>query len=203
MTSKYRIVAAGVIAAVALSTAGPQVFADTAGPAPERNLKAELDNLHRVRPAAAHKTLPLISVEAAAAAQTARAAILADYLTALHKARVAAFLEALAAAETVRAAARPAATSGRSGRSGARGGDFFDCIRHHESRGNYGAVNHSSGAAGAYQFLPGTWDRTAAHAGRPDLVGVNPVYASPADQDALARHLHGWQGGRPWTGSGC
>src|SRR6476469_1746496 len=47
----------------------------------------------------------------------------------------------------------------------------------------------SSGGSGAYQFMPGTWNTNAAAAGRPDLVGVNPAAASPADQDAMAQHL--------------
>ena len=54
---------------------------------------------------------------------------------------------------------------------------------------------------GAYQFLQSTWDSTAAHAGRPDLIGVDPAAASPADQDALAANLYSWQGASPWGGS--
>ena len=80
-------------------------------------------------------------------------------------------------------------------------GNPLDCIKHRESRGQYDVVNSSSGAAGAYQFMPGTWNTNAAAAGRPDLVGVNPANASPADQDAMAQHLLATQGMRPWGGS--
>jgi len=80
---------------------------------------------------------------------------------------------------------------------------YLDCVVGRESRGNYGAVNSSSGAGGAYQFMPSTWNNTAAHAGRPDLIGVHPSQASPADQDAMAATLYQWQGGSPWAGPGC
>jgi muramidase (phage lysozyme) len=72
-----------------------------------------------------------------------------------------------------------------------------------ESRGNYSAVNSSSGAGGAYQFLQSTWNNTVRNAGRTDLVGVHPSNASPADQDAMAAHLLQWQGRSPWAGGGC
>jgi muramidase (phage lysozyme) len=62
-------------------------------------------------------------------------------------------------------------------------------------------VNRSSGAAGAYQFMPGTWNSTARSAGRSDLVGVHPASASPADQDAMAQHLLATQGLGPWGGA--
>ncbi|GIU85767.1 MAG: hypothetical protein KatS3mg009_0282 [Acidimicrobiia bacterium] len=41
---------------------------------------------------------------------------------------------------------------------------------------------------------------TAARAGRDDLIGVNPIDASPYDQDELAWTLYQWQGNRPWGG---
>ncbi|MCX7621281.1 MAG: transglycosylase family protein [Acidimicrobiales bacterium] len=96
--------------------------------------------------------------------------------------------------------AQPAANPSRSGSSGTNG--FLQCVKNRESRGDYGAVNRSSGAAGAYQFMPSTWNATARHAGRPDLVGRNPATVSPADQDAMAMHLYQWQGAAPW-GGGC
>jgi len=99
------------------------------------------------------------------------------------------------------AAAARAARRSSTGSSGSSGSSVLDCIRHRESRGQYDVVNTSSGAAGAYQFMPGTWNTNAAAAGRPDLVGVNPANASPADQDAMAQHLLATQGMSPWGGS--
>ena len=93
-----------------------------------------------------------------------------------------------------------AARSRRRASSGGSGNPL-DCIKRRESRGQYDVVNSSSGAAGAYQFMPGTWNTNAAAAGRPDLVGVNPATASPADQDAMAQHLLATQGMQPWGGS--
>ncbi|MGZ4675052.1 MAG: transglycosylase family protein [Acidimicrobiia bacterium] len=95
-----------------------------------------------------------------------------------------------------------AAASHRRSSSGAGGGNVLDCIKHRESRGQYDVVNSSSGAAGAYQFMPSTWDNNARAAGRTDLVGVNPANASAADQDAMAQHLLATQGLGPW-GGGC
>jgi hypothetical protein len=77
---------------------------------------------------------------------------------------------------------------------------FLVCTRRIESGGNYGAVNPSGTYRGAYQFSRSTWDSTARHAGRSDLVGVDPAAAAPADQDFLALHLYQWQGAGPWLG---
>ena len=73
---------------------------------------------------------------------------------------------------------------------------FLVCTRAHESAGNYGVVS-STGYYGAYQFAPTTWDTTAVHAGRHDLVGVLPSLASPYDQDEMAWTLYQWQGNGP------
>ncbi len=77
---------------------------------------------------------------------------------------------------------------------------YLVCVRWRESRGDYTVVNKSSGAGGAFQFLPSTWRNTVRHAGRTDLLGILPQHASHADQDAMAIHLLGWQGTSPWGG---
>jgi septal ring factor EnvC (AmiA/AmiB activator) len=76
---------------------------------------------------------------------------------------------------------------------------FLVCTRARESGGNYGVVS-PDGYYGAYQFLPSTWDITASHAGRMDLVGVLPSHASVYDQDEMAWTLYQWQGKGPWGG---
>ncbi len=79
-------------------------------------------------------------------------------------------------------------------------GPFLVCTRGIESRGNYGVVSPDGTYYGAYQFLPSTWNVTAAHAGRMDLVGVLPSHASAYDQDEMAWALYQWQGKSPWGG---
>lgn len=92
--------------------------------------------------------------------------------------------------------------SGSGTGTGTGNGDpFLACVRERESHGNYSVVNPSGPYYGAYQFLASTWNVTARHAGRLDLVGVLPSNASPADQDAMAWHLYQWQGSGPWGGS--
>jgi hypothetical protein len=78
---------------------------------------------------------------------------------------------------------------------------FLVCTRQRESHGDYGAVS-PAGYYGAYQFSLTTWDATAAHAARGELIGVVPSTASAWDQDDLAWALYQWQGKRPW-GNRC
>jgi len=78
---------------------------------------------------------------------------------------------------------------------------FLACVRQRESHGNYRAVSADGVYRGAYQFAQSSWDLTARHAGRNDLVGMLPDQASPADQDALALNLYQWQGAKPWGGA--
>jgi hypothetical protein len=77
---------------------------------------------------------------------------------------------------------------------------FLSCTRARESHGNYGVVNPAGPWYGAYQFAQSTWNSAANHAGRLDLVGVQPNTASPADQDEIAWALYQWQGKGPWGG---
>ncbi len=60
-----------------------------------------------------------------------------------------------------------------------------------ESGGNYSAVNPSSGAGGAYQILPSTWQ---AYGGQ----GL-PQNASPAEQGRIAAAIYAHQGASAWT----
>ena len=92
--------------------------------------------------------------------------------------------------------------SGTPGQSPHHDDPFLSCVRQRESGGNYGAVNPSGPYLGAYQFLQATWNVTAAHAGRSDLVGVPANVASAYDQDEMAWALYQWQGKGPW-GGGC
>ena len=59
-----------------------------------------------------------------------------------------------------------------------------------ESGGNYGAVNPSSGAGGAYQILPSTWALYGGH-------GL-PQNASQAEQDRIAAMIWADSGGSAW-----
>ena len=63
------------------------------------------------------------------------------------------------------------------------------CIRHYESRGNYGD-DTGNGFFGAYQFDVQTW-RSVGGSG-------NPAEASPAEQDARAARLLAERGLEPW-----
>ncbi len=111
------------------------------------------------------------------------------------------YLDAIAAADVVAPVAAPAVSSAV--HSDTNPGDFLSCVRNRESGGNYGVYNEGgSGASGAYQFLPGTWNSVAESVGRGDLVGVTPAQAAPADQDAIAQALYAQQGAAPW-GGGC
>ena len=68
---------------------------------------------------------------------------------------------------------------------------FIASIRAQESGGNYAAYNAGSGAAGAYQFEPGTWRYALS------LAGLNNWSTTPANQapawvqDAAAKALMG------------
>lgn len=97
-------------------------------------------------------------------------------------------------------APKPAPAPRASTGGGAPANSFLACVRNRESRGNYSAVNPSSGAGGAYQFMPGTW----AGAGFAARYGVpRAELATPAQQDAAAAELYARSGRAPWAGPGC
>jgi cytoskeletal protein RodZ len=106
--------------------------------------------------------------------------------------------KAVAKAASAPAAAAPAPTG--SGATPAEAA-FLACVRKRESGGNYGVVSSNGLWFGAYQMTRQTWDSAAQRAGRPDLVGVPPNLASPADQDYLALVLYRWLGKSPWGGA--
>ena len=63
-----------------------------------------------------------------------------------------------------------------------------------ESGGNFGAVNPSSGAGGAYQILPSTWDLYGGQG--------NPENASPAEQAEIAAQIWADSGAGAWECAG-
>ncbi len=172
----------------------------------EHSSRPKLEKLHAERPTAATTGIARLSTTQAVFEAQAKAIQryvqfreVTDYLTARMVQDILDYTAFRAAQE----AAQSSRTVGTSVSSNTNPGDFLSCVRNRESGGNYGVYNAGgSGAAGAYQFLPGTWNSTAASVGRGDLVGVDPAQASPADQDALAQALYAQQGAAPW-GGGC
>jgi peptidoglycan hydrolase-like protein with peptidoglycan-binding domain len=82
-------------------------------------------------------------------------------------------------------------TSGESASTSTGGYTIPSGIVQCESGGNYGAVNASSGAGGAYQIMPSTW---AAYGGQ----GL-PQDAPKSEQDAIAAKIYANQGPSAWT----
>jgi len=66
-------------------------------------------------------------------------------------------------------------------------------VRRCESENDYRAVNPTSGAGGAFQFMAGTW-RSVGGTGLPQN-------ASPAEQDRRAALLYAREGLAPWAAS--
>jgi hypothetical protein len=78
---------------------------------------------------------------------------------------------------------------------------FLVCTRRYESAnaGGYTAVSRGGRYRGAYQFDRITWDATARHLGRTDLVGADPAATVPVLQDLLAYTLYKWRGASHWN----
>jgi peptidoglycan hydrolase CwlO-like protein len=60
-----------------------------------------------------------------------------------------------------------------------------------ESGGDYGAINPSSGAGGAYQILPSTWELYGGQG--------EPQNAPKAEQDRIAAEIYADSGGSAWV----
>jgi peptidoglycan hydrolase CwlO-like protein len=175
------------------------------------NLNAQDTSLRAERDAQQHALDMVASERQALDAQLASLRAQAVREAASQRAR-AASVQAPASGNVYAAPTRPVATSSAvvvaaptpapsdSGQVSPHHNDpFLVCTRARESSGDYTAVS-PSGYYGAYQFLPSTWDLTAVHAGRSDLVGVLPSRASEYDQDEMAWALYQWQGKGPWGG---
>jgi peptidoglycan hydrolase CwlO-like protein len=63
-----------------------------------------------------------------------------------------------------------------------------------ESGGNYGAINPSSGAGGAYQILPSTWELYGGQG--------SPESAPKSEQDQIASEIWADSGGSAWVCAG-
>jgi hypothetical protein len=70
-------------------------------------------------------------------------------------------------------------------------------LRQCESGNNYQSVSGGGRFRGAYQFSQSTWDWVAAQVA-PQLVGVDPIEASPGDQDNMALNLFHMRGASQW-----
>ena len=153
------------------------------------------------------------NAEAAVQAQNERVAAARDQISAV-RAQAEARAAALAAARDARAAAVEALQSKIGGWThevarleriseqqatseiGDWVGDYAipESIVMCESGGNWEAVNPSSGAGGAYQILPSTWDL---YGGEGD-----PEDASPAEQSAIAEQIWADSGSSAWVCAG-
>lgn len=215
MRKRILLIAAPLVVvaiAASVAVAAPSDAEHSRGP--------RLDKLHAERPIAAldSNADPSLSITDAGYQQAAKeiqdyvravqldqyikALELNDYVNALQAQALDDYIAALRAAQ---APVQVGPSRGGSAyvASNSYPGDFLACVRQRESGGNYGVYNAGgSGAAGAYQFMPGTWNGIAASIGRSDLVGVDPAQAAPADQDAMAQALYAQQGAAPW-GGGC
>jgi hypothetical protein len=78
-----------------------------------------------------------------------------------------------------------------------------DLVKHFESGGNYTAVNPSSGAAGAYQFVPSTWRQYGSQLGIDTSAYPTAAVAPPEVQDAVFKQAVAKRGLGDWTCPGC
>jgi hypothetical protein len=131
---------------------------------------------------------------AARTAETARKAEAARKTDALRRAQDAA-KQAAAAKSAPAGGAKVPTADGPTAAQWAR-------LRSCESGDNYGAVSAGGRFRGAYQFDQPTWDQIAER-DFPELVGLDPASAPPADQDTVARALYRLRGANPWPRCGA
>lgn len=75
---------------------------------------------------------------------------------------------------------------------------IISALRQCETHGNY-QTNTGNGFYGAYQFMTGTWDRTAIRMGQSEWVGVLPSNAPAGVQDAFVLSNARASGGGFWS----
>lgn len=205
-TNKLRALVGGAVAVAAVGVLTTEALAGPAGAARTRSTHARVSQRTPERPDAAVGSAKPAATPLELAVELA---MRENQETLDERAAIARYIEASIAAEQAEqarlAAERAARVQGsRTSRGGSSGGatsgshgSTLACIRAHESdsAGGYSAVNSSSGAGGAYQALPSTWDGYAGYA---------RAEHAPADvQDRWAREAIAAAGTRPWAGSGC
>jgi septal ring factor EnvC (AmiA/AmiB activator) len=150
-------------------------------------LKAKVDT-HNARLAAARDEIAAVRAEAETAAGELQAvkAARASSLSTLQK-KIGGWVEDIEAAEAASAAEAEGTVERWLGGPFAIPTYIVMC----ESGGNYGALNPSSGAGGAYQIIPSTWE----------LYGGKgaPHEAPKAEQDRIAAEIWSDSGGSAWV----
>ncbi len=140
------------------------------------------------------------AAQAAAAARAVRAAQVAAATTSKAKSS-----SSTRSSSTTSAAPSSTSTSTQGSPAGATGDPslppFLQCVLQVESGGNYQAVSPGGTYMGGFQFSQPTWNEAAQLAGMPQLVGLPPNKATPAEQDDLAIALYQADGDQPWDDS--
>jgi septal ring factor EnvC (AmiA/AmiB activator) len=142
-------------------------------------LAAAREEIGAVRAAAEQAAARLGSLEAARSSSLARL-----------KAKIGGWVEDIERAEAASRAAAEATVGRWLGGPYAIPAYIVMC----ESGGNYGALNPSSGAGGAYQILPSTWESYGGEGA--------PHEASKAEQDRIAAEIWADSGGSAWVCAG-
>ena len=183
------------------ATLAQQKAVDQATTAQEATLTT--DARHTASSLAAQQSEIKGQLAAAVAQQQAAQAAAAQAAVKAAQAKAAA---AAAAATRVSVPTSTVPATSVTGGSGASAGDpqlppFLQCVLQAESGGDYQAVSPDGQYMGGFQFSQPTWNQAAQLAGMPQLAGVPPNQASPAQQDDLAIALYNADGEQPWNDS--